>query len=126
MSIFKPGHVVVYSLWARDVPATVHFYRDVIGLDLLPHHGHHAAFDLGHGSHLVIVRGQPAPAANTAQESFPRIAFAVDDLDGAIAHLKSCQVELQGDVQVTPNARWILFRDPAGNLIEFAQLDAVE
>ena len=31
-------HLAVISLWAEDVPAAAHFYRDVIGLKLLPHH----------------------------------------------------------------------------------------
>jgi catechol 2,3-dioxygenase-like lactoylglutathione lyase family enzyme len=54
MPSFKPQYVAVFSLWAEDVPAAVHFYRDVVGLDLLPHHGHRPAFDLGNGSHLII------------------------------------------------------------------------
>ncbi len=62
MSPFTPDRLAVVSLPAGDVPALAHFYRDVVGLPLLAHHGHLPAFDLGHGCHLVIVEGQPAPA----------------------------------------------------------------
>ena len=39
-------HIAVVSLWAEDVPRTVHFYRDVIGLKLMPHHGAQPAFEV--------------------------------------------------------------------------------
>ena len=126
MSAFKPKHVVVYALWAQDVPATTHFYRDTIGLDLLPQHGHYPAFDLGHGSHLVIVRGQPALEPAAAHRPFPQIAFAVEDLDKAIAHLQTCGVGLEGDAKTSQDTRWVVFRDPAGNLIEFAQFNTID
>jgi hypothetical protein len=29
-------HIAVVSLWAEDVPATAHFYRDAIGLNIMP------------------------------------------------------------------------------------------
>jgi catechol-2,3-dioxygenase len=31
-------HIAVVSLWAENVPATTHFYRDVIGLSIMPPH----------------------------------------------------------------------------------------
>ena len=73
----KPIHLAVVTLWAEDVPTTAHFYRDVIGLDLMPHHGQRPAFDLGHGTHLVILRGQPVAAvdhATTEQSGSPVVA----------------------------------------------------
>ncbi len=124
MPPFKPKYVVVYSLWAQDVPATAHFYRDVIGLDLLPHHGHRPAFDLGNGSHLVIVKGQPVAVQDTERAHFPHIAFAVEDLDSAVEHLQAHGVELPRGVETNQKTRWIMFRDPAGNLVEFAQFNA--
>lgn len=45
--------VAVISLWAEDVPTTAHFYRDVIGLHLLPHHGGSPHFEIN-GTYLVI------------------------------------------------------------------------
>jgi glyoxylase I family protein len=119
----KPSHLAVVTLWAEDVRTTAHFYRDVIGLDLLPHHGHRPAFDLGHGAHLVILRGQPVPAENPELPLFPLIALAVEDLDRAVDHLEAHGVELLSGIQADQGARWVVFRDPAGNLIELAQFD---
>ena len=121
MPPFRPKHVAVFSLWAAKVSTAAHFYRDVVGLSLLPHHDHRPTFDLGNGSYLVILRGQPVPAQNSEPPHFPRMAFAVDDLDKAIEHLEVHGVELPWGVETDENSRWVKFRDPAGNLIEFVQ-----
>jgi catechol-2,3-dioxygenase len=123
MSPFRPGHLAVISLWAEDVPATAHFYRDVVGLSLLPHHDHPPAFDLGNDCFLVINEGGPASAQDLERSRFPSLAFAVQDLDEAVEHLQSHGVELPWGIETGPETRWFMFHDPAGNLIEFAQFD---
>jgi catechol 2,3-dioxygenase-like lactoylglutathione lyase family enzyme len=117
----KPRHVLVYSLWAQDVLTTVHFYRDVIGLDLIPHHGPHPAFGLGHGAHLVIGQGQCTLTRHPEHSPFPQIAFVVDDLDAFVARLEAHGIEMPRGIQEGPELRWVVFYDPAGNLIELAQ-----
>jgi catechol 2,3-dioxygenase-like lactoylglutathione lyase family enzyme len=123
MSPFKPEQLAVVSLWAEDLPATVHFYRHVLGLSLLPHHGHPPAFELGPGQYLAIVEGQPAFAQEPGGSRFPVLAFAVRNLDEAVRHLKSHDVELVHGIEVGASGRWIRLHDPAGNLIELVQFD---
>ena len=118
-----PKRIAVVSLWAEDVPTAAHFYRDVIGLRLLSHHSHHDGrphFDLG-GTYLAILKGKPIPAQNAEPSHFPLIAFAVGDLDSAIERLRAHRVELPKDVAESADSRWVMFRDPAGNLIELVQ-----
>jgi catechol-2,3-dioxygenase len=112
--------LAVVSLWAEDVPAAAHFYRDVIGLCLLPRHGDRPHFDLG-GIYLAILKGRSRPAENTTPARFPIVAFAVDDLDAAVEHLRAHHVELPWGVEEDADSRWVMLRDPAGNLIELAQ-----
>jgi catechol 2,3-dioxygenase-like lactoylglutathione lyase family enzyme len=112
--------VTVISLWAKDVPATAHFYRDVIGLRLLSHHNDRPHFDIN-GTYLTILKGTPIPAQSSEPEQFPLLAFAVDDLDKAIENLRNHDIQLPWDVEQDGNSRWIIFRDPAGNLIELVQ-----
>lgn len=113
--------LAVISLWAEDVPKTAHFYRDVIGLPLLPHHGDRPHFDLG-GTFLTILPGKPAPVQTSTR--FPVVAFEVEDLDEAIRKLHAHQVELPRGIEEEsgptngPSSRWVMFNDPAGNLIE--------
>lgn len=112
--------LAVVSISAEDVPAAAHFYRDVIGLRLLPHHGERPHFDLG-GVYLTIVKGRPAPAQTPTARRFPLVAFAVEDLDAAIERLRAHYVGLPWGIEEDANSRWVMFHDPAGNLIELVQ-----
>jgi catechol 2,3-dioxygenase-like lactoylglutathione lyase family enzyme len=113
--------VAVVSLWAEDVPTAVHFYRDVVGLDLVPDHAKHPAFALADGAYLVIIQGKPVPAQDSAAPDWPLIAFAVGDLDQAIERLRAHGVALPWGAGTGHAPRWVKFRDPAGNVIEFVQ-----
>ncbi|MGD2039499.1 MAG: VOC family protein [Anaerolineae bacterium] len=123
MSPFRPEQLAIVSLWAEDLPTTVHFYRHVVGLPLLPHHDHPPAFDLGSGQYLAIVEGQPAFAQEPARSRFPVLAFSVRDLDEAVQHLQNHNIELVAGIETGASQRWIRFYDPAGNLIELVQFD---
>jgi catechol 2,3-dioxygenase-like lactoylglutathione lyase family enzyme len=114
--------LAVVSLWADDVSTTAHFYRDVLGLRLVPHHGATASphFDLG-GTYLILLKGQPRPAENTVPARFPLVAFAVEDLEAAVERLRAHGVALPWGVEEDAGSRWVMFNDPAGNLIELAQ-----
>ncbi len=114
----SPKHAVV-SLWAEDVVATAHFYRDVIGLKLLLHDKHRPHFDLG-DTYLVILKGRSLPPLDPVPPRFPIVAFAVDDLDAAIDRLRTHHVELPWGIEEDADSRWVMLHDPTGNLIELA------
>ena len=118
MTVNQSTRLAVVSLWAEALPATVHFYRDVIGLRLLPHHKPHPAFELHNGVFLVIVQGQSKPDQIPEEQRFPVIAFAVNNLEAAIENLKAHDVALPWGVEERSGSRWVKFYDPAGNLIE--------
>jgi catechol 2,3-dioxygenase-like lactoylglutathione lyase family enzyme len=112
----------VISLWAEDVPAAAHFYRDVIGLTLLHHPGQRPHF-MVNGIYLTILKGRPAPAQDAVPARFPLVAFAVDDLQASIERLSAHQVALPWGVEKDASSRWVMFHDPAGNLIELVQFN---
>ena len=112
--------LAVISLWAEDVAATAHFYRDVIGLKLLMHDQHRPHFDLG-GVYLTILEGRPLPPLDPVPTRFPIVAFAVDDLEAAVGQLRAQHVDLPWGVEEDGDSRWVMLHDPAGNLIELAQ-----
>jgi catechol 2,3-dioxygenase-like lactoylglutathione lyase family enzyme len=110
----------VVALWAEDVPASAHFYRDVIGLPLSPHHaGDRPHFDLV-GTYLTILPGRPA-LPPYPEPRFPVVTFFVPDLDIAVDRLCLHNVELPWGLESNPAGRWVMFHDPAGNLIELVQ-----
>ena len=122
MTNLNNKRLAVVSIRTKQLLETVQFYRDVVGLSGLVHHGHQPAFELGNGVFLVIVESQDQTASQPAgQVRFPVLAFAVDDLDQAVAQLKDQRVELPWGIESNPQSRWVEFYDPGGNLIEFAQ-----
>jgi catechol-2,3-dioxygenase len=120
MEITMPPKIAVVSLWAEDVATTAHFYQDVIGLKLLMHDRHRPHFDLG-SAYLVILQGRSLPPRDPVPARFPIVAFAVEDLDAAVEQLRANRIELPWGIEEDADSRWVMFYDPAGNLIELAQ-----
>jgi len=114
--------VAVIALWAGDVPRATHFYRDVIGLNLMPNHGERPHFDLG-GTYLTILRGLPHPAEDAVPARFPVVAFQVPHLEQAIARLEAAGVPLPWGIEGEAGSRWVMFHDPAGNLVELVEFN---
>lgn len=114
--------IAVVSLRVEDVPASAHFYRDVLGLNLLAHHpGGRVHFDLD-GCVLTIIPGRPALPADP-EPRFPVLAFSVADLDEAMEPLRLHGVQLPWGVESNASGRWVMFHDPAGNLVELVQFN---
>jgi len=109
--------LAVVTLWAEDVWRTADFYREVLGLTLLTVDRGRPHFDLG-GAYLVIQPGQPHKAEGSR---FPVLAFAVDDLEAAVQQLEAHGVALPWGAEQDADSCWVMFDDPAGNLLEIAQ-----
>ena len=111
--------LAVVTLWAEDVNRATDFYRDVLGLRLLTIDRGRPHFDLS-GAFLVILQGRPRGAENAVPPRFPVLAFAVDNLEDAIQQLEASGVEMPWGVEEDNHSRWVMFNDPAGNLLEIA------
>lgn len=110
--------IAVITVWAENVAETAHFYHDVLDLPLLPHHhGGRPHFKVG-GAFLTIIKGKPRPAMNADPSRFPIFALRVSDLDDAVTRLEAHGVELSWGIEGQGDNRWVMFYDPAGNLIE--------
>ena len=107
--------VAVVGAPAHDVIRAAHFYRDTLGLPMLPHHVGPPHFKVGDTFLAVFQREVSAVASPT-----PLIAFEVDDLDLAMTMLKERGVAFE-DVRQDKEARWTAFRDSEGNRLELIQ-----
>jgi catechol-2,3-dioxygenase len=112
--------LAVVALWAPDVGAAARFYRDVVGLRPVKQRRKRPHFDLG-GTYLVLLQGRPAAATDAVPARFPLLAFAVEDLDAALQRLQERQVALPWGVGHDARSRWVMFHDPAANLVELVQ-----
>ncbi len=102
------------------MPATAHFYRDMVGLNMMSHHsGERPHFDLA-GCILTIVRGRPALPPDP-EPLFPVVAFSIPELDNAVQTLRLHGVDLPWGVETNADSRWVIFRDQEGNLVELVE-----
>jgi catechol 2,3-dioxygenase-like lactoylglutathione lyase family enzyme len=121
MAAIQTKHVFVYSLYCEDLSAGLLFYRDTLGLIPVAHHGQRPAFELGGGSHLILLRGKAVPAPEPEDALFPVLAIAVDALDEAAATLREKGVALPWGIEENSRSRWVKFYDPSRNLIELVE-----
>jgi len=109
------------ALWVEDFDSALHFYRDILGLDLISHHGDVPQLQVGDGI-LVLVKGKLPAAMDAFPADFTLIAFEVNDLNKMADTLMAENVELKSGIEERRDSRWIKVRDPAGNLIEFVEI----
>jgi glyoxylase I family protein len=106
------------SLNVRNIDEAAKFYLEVLGLEELPRPDlGFVGMWLGSGSqqiHLMEV------AQHEASES-QHFAFRVDDLDAAVAELRTRGVKTSRVLEVPGTCRQAFLRDPSGNLIELNQ-----
>ncbi len=112
------GHV---HLRVRDVPETIDFYRDVLGLDLMATYGPHAAFLAAGGYHHHIganvwqSMGAPPPSPGTASLRHATVILpTVDERDRVAGRVAS-----SGQAP-TATDDGVLVRDPSGNALLLA------
>ena len=111
--------LAVVTLWAEDVNRTADFYREVLGLRLLTVDRGRHHFDYG-GGYLVILPGKPHRVESAMHPRFPVLAFAVDNLKEVVQRLESQNVDMPWGIEEDSDSRWVMFYDPAGNLLEVA------
>ena len=115
-----PTKFAVIAVWAEDVAACAHFYRAVLGLNLLAHHESRPHFKVD-GIYFRILKGKPAPAQNPDPERFPLFALSVESLNEMVTRLERHGVALPWGIEKNAGERWVMFHDPAGNLIELVE-----
>lgn len=111
----------ILCLRLPDLEAGRNFYHKALGLAELPAAFPH--FDLG-GVFLVLREGA-APPPPDEPDPFPQLALIVADLDAALERLAAAGVSIPWGVEDNGRDRWVRFYDPAGNLLELAQFNAL-
>jgi len=133
VSALAPFRIDNFDVYCSDAREMAAFYHDVLGLPyFLPYEegAGWAALQAGDVTiYLFESPGEhPAPRTNVTEENPPGIdsfAFAVDDLDAAVAELDG-KVKWAGDPErwEHPNGTWYRYRsfhDPEGNLLHLTE-----
>jgi glyoxylase I family protein len=107
------------SLNVADTEQALSFYRDVLGMAMLPRHDFPFAgawLDAGNGRQVHLIE------ADVPSDMGQHVAFRVDDIDDVVATLRSGGVEVTEPKRVTGTTiRQSFANDPDGNRVEFTQ-----
>ncbi|HET6340120.1 MAG TPA: VOC family protein [Polyangiales bacterium] len=115
----------------RDIPASLQFYRDLLGFELEQNPGPGFASVTRGELRLLLSspqepRGgavQPMPDGQLPQPGgWNRIQLQVDDLAREVERLRPLGARFRNDVVRGKGGLQILLEDPAGNLVELFEL----
>jgi lactoylglutathione lyase len=116
-------------LLVADVPISLTFYRDVMGMTVTYHDGeNYAALEVSDDFGLSLFRrdlmadavGRSGMAPRAAVQDSVALVFGTDDVDAAAERLRGLGVRLETDPMDRPDwgVRTIHLRDPDGHLVE--------
>jgi catechol 2,3-dioxygenase-like lactoylglutathione lyase family enzyme len=120
IKVRKVNHVAVA---VKDRRASLKFYRDLLGLEVIPsmvESPNIVWMRMADGTmlHLIEPReGTPPPAAPAGAY---HTAFEVDDFDGAYRALQEAGLEIEPPHERLDGQRAMFIRDPDGNRVEIA------
>jgi catechol 2,3-dioxygenase-like lactoylglutathione lyase family enzyme len=115
----KPSGIHHVAICVQDADESVTFYRDVLGLAVLPRP------DFGFGGHWLDAGGQQVHLMQS-DEPRPRsnhFAIRVDDLGAAVADIREHGVEVNTIDHMAGAGYQAFLQDPSGNVIELNQPD---
>jgi catechol 2,3-dioxygenase-like lactoylglutathione lyase family enzyme len=118
------------ALYAEDLNAARAFYVGLLGLEEITFDPERHLFLRGEGSVLIIFRASKTlipdagvPPHGTTGPGHIAFASTHQDLEAWRAKLTQAAVAIVDEIAWPNGARSIYFRDPAGNILEFATPD---
>ncbi len=116
LGIIRHNHLAIH---VKDIPTSVAFYRDVLGLKPIPVPENlkltRAWFDLGDGQQIHLLNGRTETIAHDKNGS--HYALFVEDIDKSEQYLKSKNIPFHRQVRFDGVVQ-IYFSDPDGYLFE--------
>lgn len=132
LTALAPISILETALYAPDLSAVVAFYRRVLGLE--PYAAaldRHVFYKCGDQMLLFFnaettrkpghVAGNPMPPHGATGQGHVCFRASASEIDAWRARLDSLGVEIEADFEWPNGGRSLYFRDPAGNVLEFAE-----
>jgi catechol 2,3-dioxygenase-like lactoylglutathione lyase family enzyme len=110
-----------------DVDASIAFYTDHLGFDVLSSAAP-AFADVKRGNLRLLLSGPASSAGRPMSDGtrpepggWNRIHFIVDDIDAEVTRLRGAGATFRNDIVVGPGGKQVLLEDPSGNFVELFQ-----
>ena len=123
----KAARIFETCLYADDLPAAERFYSEVLHLEVVSRHeGRLVAFRCGPGVLLVFdpqrtrIADSDLPAHGADGPGHVAFLASESELDGWRRQLQSFGVAIDREINWPEGGCSLYFRDPAGNVLEFA------
>lgn len=127
-----PRSILETILYAEDLDAAEHFYRDCLGLEPVSKTAGRQVFYRVGGQMLLMFNPgatvepptdskMPVPPHGAKGQGHVCFAATADEIEQWRRHLIAKGVAIEADFHWPGGGRSIYFRDPAGNAIEFAE-----
>lgn len=117
------NQAAVLTVWAEasKINETIIFYKEVLGLKTVGDNSNILDAD---GTFIIVMEGKLEQPKQT-QRRWPLFALSTEDLKQTIQSLEQSKVDLPWGIEEfgspEPSSRYVMFYDPAGNLIEIVQ-----
>jgi catechol 2,3-dioxygenase-like lactoylglutathione lyase family enzyme len=127
-----PRGILETAIYARDLDAARRFYVEVLGLTVHAEQtGRHVFFRCGHGMLLIFnpdttltevttVNGSNIPLHGATGVGHMAFVMTEAEIESWRVQLKRHSVPIESEIFWPNGARSLYFRDPAGNVLEFA------
>jgi len=120
--------LILVSLYVRDLSGMQAFYREKLGLEVIPQltGGGFVFLKPASGTPLALQDSAMLPPGAGAQPGASTLGFDVDDLDATYQDWKAAGVDVVSEIGDMGAGRLFYARDPEGNSLAVTQLyDAV-
>jgi lactoylglutathione lyase len=121
------SQVCVIGIYVPDLNKAVDFYSNTLGFQLNKHYGSKIVTLMHEEIPIVLEESEGAAYNRDNNVSGVVLALRTEDIEETLKLLKEKEVELVVDTPADcPPGRYISFRDPFGNVLEYIQFDTLE
>ena len=110
-----------------DVEASIAFYTELLGFELLSNAAP-AFADVKRGNLRLLLAGPKSSAGRPMTDGtkpgpggWNRIHFILDDIDGEVTRLRGLGARFRNEIVEGPGGKQILLLDPSDNVVELFQ-----
>ena len=123
----EPGEMANVRYMVDDVDASIEFYTEHLGFELLTSAAP-AFADVIRGNLRLLLSGPASSAGRLMPDGtrpspggWNRIHLIVADIAAEVGRLRDAGVSFRNDIVTGPGGRQILLEDPSGNVVELFQ-----